>query len=93
MLVPYRTVPARYRTVPLPIICSKLFVQYFLFYSTINVAKKKHQNISPIEMFMTTGYGNVSVDIIGDSFVDLFCFLDEALPEEGGDARLQHPIR
>ena len=52
-----------------------------------------HQNTSPTEMMVTTGYGNISVDIIGDSFVDLFCFLEEALPEEGGDARLQHPIR
>eukprot|EP00521_Asterionellopsis_glacialis_P013738 CAMPEP_0195301594 /NCGR_PEP_ID=MMETSP0707-20130614/29563_1 /TAXON_ID=33640 /ORGANISM="Asterionellopsis glacialis, Strain CCMP134" /LENGTH=39 /DNA_ID= /DNA_START= /DNA_END= /DNA_ORIENTATION= len=31
---------------------------------------------------------NLSLHIIGDAFVDLFCRLEAGLPEKGGDARL-----
>lgn len=31
--------------------------------------------------------------IIGDAYVDFFCFLDGDLPENGGDSRLSEPVR
>ena len=34
----------------------------------------------------------VSYHVIGDSFVDMFCFLDRSLPELGGDSRLTLPV-
>lgn len=35
----------------------------------------------------------LSFHIVGDSFVDLFCYLQDDWPEQGGDACLEHPIR
>jgi len=34
-----------------------------------------------------------SFHIIGDVFVDLFSFLDGDLPEQGGDSRLDQPVK
>ena len=33
------------------------------------------------------------IHIIGDAYMDLFCFLQDALPKPGGDARLVQPIQ
>ncbi|KAL7559509.1 hypothetical protein ACA910_010321 [Epithemia clementina (nom. ined.)] len=30
--------------------------------------------------------------VVGDAYVDLFCFLEDGLPESGGDSRLVQPI-
>ena len=35
---------------------------------------------------------NVSIDVIGHSFVDFYCYLESALPTLGGDSRLTEPI-
>jgi sugar/nucleoside kinase (ribokinase family) len=35
---------------------------------------------------------SVSFTVVGDSYVDLFCFLEGALPELGGDAVLTAPV-
>ena len=35
----------------------------------------------------------LSVNIIGDSFADVFCYLSAALPKLGGDSRLLEPVR
>jgi sugar/nucleoside kinase (ribokinase family) len=35
----------------------------------------------------------VSFHIVGDAYVDFFCFLDGEWPESGGDSRLDQPVR
>lgn len=35
----------------------------------------------------------VSFHIAGDAFVDFFCFLDGDWPENGGDSRLEQPVK
>lgn len=35
----------------------------------------------------------LSVNIIGDAFADVFCYLSSALPKLGGDSRLEQPVR
>eukprot|EP00804_Cyclotella_cryptica_P028963 CCRYP_012377-RA/>CCRYP_012377-RA protein AED:0.39 eAED:0.39 QI:0/-1/0/1/-1/1/1/0/373 len=34
----------------------------------------------------------LSIDVIGDSFVDFYCYLESGLPSLGGDSRLTEPI-
>ena len=34
----------------------------------------------------------VTFHIVGDAYVDFFCFLDGDFPENGGDSRLEHPV-
>jgi sugar/nucleoside kinase (ribokinase family) len=36
---------------------------------------------------------NVTFHIVGDAYVDFFCFLDGEWPENGGDSRLEHPVK
>jgi sugar/nucleoside kinase (ribokinase family) len=36
---------------------------------------------------------DVSFHIVGDAYVDFFCFLDGDFPESGGDSRLDQPVR
>lgn len=36
---------------------------------------------------------SVAFHVIGDAYVDLFCFLDGDWPERGGDSRMAHPLR
>ena len=42
---------------------------------------------------MTKDSSFVSYHIIGDAFVDLFCFVEGNLPELGGDSRLSLPVK
>ena len=35
---------------------------------------------------------NLSIDVIGDAFADVYCFLESGLPTLGGDSRLTEPI-
>jgi sugar/nucleoside kinase (ribokinase family) len=36
---------------------------------------------------------NVTFHIVGDAYVDFFCFLDGDWPEHGGDSRLSQPVK
>jgi ribokinase len=40
-----------------------------------------------------TEWTSPSFHLMGDSFVDLLCYLEDGWPELGGDARLIHPIQ
>lgn len=35
---------------------------------------------------------HLSIDIIGDAFADIYCYLEAEMPRHGGDARLVRPI-
>ena len=35
---------------------------------------------------------HLSINIIGDAFADIYCYLEADIPKLGGDARLLHPI-
>ena len=35
---------------------------------------------------------NISIEVIGDAFADVYCYLQSGLPSLGGDSRLTEPI-
>jgi sugar/nucleoside kinase (ribokinase family) len=35
---------------------------------------------------------HLSIEIIGDAFADIYCYLDADMPKHGGDSRLREPI-
>jgi sugar/nucleoside kinase (ribokinase family) len=44
-------------------------------------------------MFSNTMNDDVQFHIVGDAYVDFFCFLGGEWPENGGDSRLNQPVR
>ena len=57
----------------------------------MTIAIEEHPNLS-ILSGKPTNVNPVDFHIVGDAFVDLFCFLGGKWPEQGGDAQLSHPI-
>ncbi len=35
---------------------------------------------------------HLSIEVIGDAFADIYCYLEADMPKHGGDSRLREPI-